>query len=258
MMDDYNQSQNPQADNKFIKPKTRIPQQNASRRSSYVEGLAPIKNRLSLKSFLAAPVPPRKAKTSIYGSVRAVHYDSNSYIFSLNRIRNNIANKRKQKEEMRRMREHQERQRYLQKKHFMEEKGSFRDHFSSLNETPYQSYTKPQEVVLENAVTSKPKPEPVTEIKLPKEDNSRYFEEAELKSTAVSCQEKNSSKDMRSKNSYDIQYNDYNVDHDISPGIHQSHQKPEKEEADNSKSLLDELFEKSNQEDYNFASLFSN
>uniref|UniRef100_A0A7S3JKH5 Uncharacterized protein n=1 Tax=Euplotes harpa TaxID=151035 RepID=A0A7S3JKH5_9SPIT len=100
---------------------------------------------------------------------------------------------------------------------------------------------------VERVNLSKASSETTPNSKVVREDPSRAFEEAELKSTAISCHEKLQMRDLRVKSPPVIQYDDYQIDisnHEVQRPVY----KENKEIKTNNRSLLDELFEKSNQE----------
>mmetsp|Transcript_26097 Transcript_26097/g.30124 ORF Transcript_26097/g.30124 Transcript_26097/m.30124 type:complete len:107 (+) Transcript_26097:20-340(+) len=70
-----------QLNNKFVKPKTRVPiQQPTPKIVQAVARTEAFSNRPSLRSFLNNPVGSKRMKTSIWGTPKAKIYDSNSYI----------------------------------------------------------------------------------------------------------------------------------------------------------------------------------
>jgi hypothetical protein len=87
----------------------------------------------------------------------------------------------------------------------------------------------------------------------PQEDHPRTFEDYERKSTAVSCQERQSQKEAMFRNygnSPEIQYENPPVEeHDVQDRvIHQLKGNEQRQAIPQDRSLLDELFEKHNKE----------
>jgi hypothetical protein len=236
-----------QYESKFVKPRTRIPPQQPAKSPSFAETLGYSKNRISLKEFLAAPCPSKRVRTAIWNTSLARGYDSNSYI-KASRTRTLITeNKRKRKEMFKQLREQMERQRYAQKREHFEEQQPTRGHFASVHETPSHLYSKPKEVVLEKLALSKGSTEATPISKGHVENASRAFEEAEHGSTAISCYERVPARETFGRAYQDSHYNEYPIDHDINPGVHQVQERDDRIHLSNNKSLLDELFEANNQ-----------
>jgi len=236
-----------QYETKFVKPRTRIPPQQAAKTPSFAETLGYGKNRISLKAFLATPCPSKRVRTALWKTSLAREYDSNSYIKAMKSKKLITENKRKRKEMFKQLREQMERQRYAQKREHFEEQQPTRGHFASAHETPSHFYSKPKELVLERLSLSKGSTEATPISKGHIENASRAFEDAEHGSTAISCHERVPVKEAQARTYQESHYNEYPIDHDINPGVHQVQERDDKIHLANNKSLLDELFEANNQ-----------
>lgn len=217
---------------------------------SFTETLGVSKTHLTLKSFLETPCPSKIARTRVWGTTTAKVNDSTSYLRALKAKRKIAENKRQTKAYFKQLREQIERQRYIQKRDFLEYQQPAKHHFSQVDENPSQNYSKPKEVNSENKMTlSKPSYEPKVQSKSQKEELSRNLIESEIKSTTVSCQEKILSKDIGVRTYPESHYNEYQIDSDNSPQIHQEPSHIDVPDLPNNRSLLDDLYEQNNQLD---------
>ena len=236
-------------ENKFVKPKTRIPQQ-ATKYSSYSDTMSIPKNSYTLKSFLESPCISKKERTRIWKTTTARVNDSTSYLNALKAKRRITENKRQMKAYLKQARENIERkQRYNQKNEFLDYQQPIRSHYSHIDENPSLKYSKSREVNSENKISlSKGISEGISLPKSYREDASKSFIEAEIKSTAVSCQERVVNKDMLNKTWPESHYNYYPNDSEMNAPIHQASENMDEVELPNNKSLLDELYEQNNRQ----------
>ena len=155
------------------------------------------------------------------------------------------------KEQIKRMNEEFERQRFQQRRDFREEEDTLRTYYQAPDLATSQSYHKQRNVYADKWNNSKTSSEATPNSKNFKEDPSRAFEEAEMKSTAVSCQERITHRDLRLKSPQHIPYDEYQIEHDnLNYEAHQIEEKDEREINPNNKSLLDQIFEQNNLLDY--------
>lgn len=242
----------PPVANKFVKPKTRIPQQLQPAKVVVVqEKVVNLKAKPSLKAFLNNPVPSRRVHTSIWKTSSARVNDSNSYSMAIKKKNYVIEKKRMLKDYIKQMSEEYERQRLQMRRDLNEDHDMFRSYYQAPDLTSSQSYSKQRTMYLDRWNTSKASSETTPNSKNFKEDPSRAFEEAEMKSTAVSCQERINHRDLRLKSPQHIPYDDYQLEHDNSNyEVHQIDDKEDRELNHNNKSLLDQIFEQNNLMDY--------
>lgn len=243
-----NQASKHVVENKFVKPKTRIPQQQMAKNPSFTETLGVSKNCLTLKAFLDSFSSSRRVRTKVWKNPSSRVNDSNSYLKALKAKRLAAENKRNRKLYFKQLSEKMERERYIHKREFYDYQKPPRNYYGATDEPALQISSKHQEVVSEKLVLSKGSTESSCLNKMQKEDSSKAFFEAEIKSTAVSCQEREPSKDIPSKIYVESQYYDYQMDNDISPQLHQMRKHSDKEPLPNNKSLLDEIYEQGNEE----------
>jgi len=134
------------------------------------------------------------------------------------------------------------RQRELQKREQLQDK-FHRNKYQMVEEAP-RTYSKPKEVVSDSVHLNKTNFESSTTSRFNKDESSRSFEDVELRSTAISCQEKASMKEDNSKGFPEVQASDYNLDHENSPSIHQMTEKDVRDNLPSDTCLLDEMFDK--------------
>jgi len=204
------------------------------------------KQKLSLRNFLATPCTSKIIRTSIWKTSIARKYDVSSYMKATQTRRRANVNKREKKQHFKQLRENMLKQRELQKREQLNDKFN-KNKYQMVEEAP-RTYSKPKEVVSDSLHLNKTNFESSTTSRFNKEESSRSFEEVELRSTAISCQEKASIKGENSKSYPEVQVSDYNLDHEISPSIHQMNEKHEREHLPSDKCLLDEMFEKQNED----------
>lgn len=162
-----------------------------------------------------------------------------------------IERKRMLKEHVKQMSDEYERQRQQMRRDLSEDHDMFRSYYQAPDLNSSQSYSKQRMMYLDRWNTSKASSETTPNSKNFKEDPSRAFEEAEMKSTAVSCQERVNHRDLRLKSPQHIAYDDYQLEHDNSNyEVHQNDDRDDKEINHNNKSLLDQIFEQNNLMDY--------
>lgn len=240
-----------QLNNKFVKPKTRVPiQQPTPKIVQAVARTEAISNRPSLRSFLNNPVGSKRMKTSIWGTPKAKIYDSNSYIWALRNKKNSIEKKRKLKEMIKQINEDYKRQKFSQRQDCFDSHDLVRDFFPTQEWMISQSYTKPNLAYSERLSFSKGTSEAAPYSRFVREDPSRAFEEAEMKSTAVSWREGQIQKDTKLKSPRHNPYYDDQIDHDNSHHeIYPEADRSDKDILQNERCLLDEIFYQANKEE---------
>lgn len=169
-------------------------------------------------------------------------YDSNSYIRSFKMRNLIIENKRKWKERMKRFNEEAEYQRQFQIRDFNEDLSLFRDYYPTPELGNSQYYSKQRNTFVDRWNLSKVNSEVAHIIKNPRDEIARNIEESEKRSTAVSCQERHSQKEIRLRSPPQNHYEDYHIEAEISNyDIHNIEEKNDREKS-NGKSLIDKMF----------------
>lgn len=233
---------------KFDIPKARIPQSQIIREPAMEVSFPVTKNRLTVKTYLQSTVVRKRCKTSLWGSKKVSARDSASYVNSLQRLRTQVLKKRERKEFFRNLRLQMEKQKLVQRRDNFDYHQQLKQNFYGYEEIPVRSYPKASEPQVEKGSYSKASTEPGSNSTLYRDDSSKAIEEAELKSTAISCYEKVAHKDIGSKTYGDLGYNDYQVDQEIPQPAHQPPNKVSIDDLHHSESLLDKIFEDHNQE----------
>jgi hypothetical protein len=123
-------------------------------------------------------------------------------------------------------------------------------HYYDAMESHNPLYPKPNEVIFEKHSEFKAG---LTSQQMPtsryyRDESHRAVEEAELKSTAVSCQERLPHKEPTSKYYNDIGDSEYELDHASPKLISDKSRERVYHEAQRDESLLDKIFEEQNQE----------
>ena len=207
------------------------------------ERVVNIKAKPSLRAYLSAILPYQIRHTRIWRTQFAKENDSKSYNRASSLRVLIIENKRKRKEMMKRMSEEYEYQRNFQTREMNEELGTFRDYYPTSEPSQSQYYYKQRNMIVDRWNLSKTNSETTPIMKNTKEDISRAIEEAEKRSTAVSCQERLSQKDSRLKSPQQNNFDDYHVDAEISNyDPHNSDGKEDREMNMLNKSLIDKMF----------------
>lgn len=206
------------------------------------ERVAIVKARPSLKAYLSSSITSKTMHTSIWKSSKAKEYDSNSYIHSFKLKNLVIENKRKWKERMRRLSEEAEYQRQFQMRDFSEDFSLFRDYYPTPDMTSSQYYPKAKNSFIDRWNLSKGNFEGPQLMKNPRDEIARNIEESEKRSTAVSCQERQSQKEIRLRSPPQMHYEDYHIEAEISNyDIHNLEEINRREKA-SEKNLVDKMY----------------
>lgn len=223
--------------------------------------------KLSLKEYLCKPIASQKVTICKRNTETLRHYDSLSYEVFKEHKKDVIIKKRKAKEHLKYIRDSLEKQ---QRSFNRQEFGSngmlhsrTHSHQMAINYKPMscarQLLDFSAKVVQMNPVmVKKHHSEALPLTKMVSEDHSRNFEDAEKTSTAISIQERQSTKDFQSRNygsSPEPLYEPVVPQKQQfvrTPVVEQSQASTAREELAKEKSLLDELFDqnKKDMEEY--------
>ena len=155
----------------FVKPRMRIPPQNISKKKVLKNSAVNYRKRSSLTTFLNTSLLSETKRTAVWKTKYASQNDIDSYLKFKELASFAESNKRRIKENFKKMKEQNERQKMYQQR-------AYNPYFDKREEdTSWRKEFKPQQVLVHEATV---------EHRKHKEDSILAMEDAELKSTTIS------------------------------------------------------------------------